>query len=299
MNSLTTILGDKSVKVSPAYSAAATEMVGRREQIKSVIAAWLGGAGTLPLHPLLLGDPGLGKNRIVYECARLCGKDLYIFQGHEEITADDLVCSVRFSDDPAKKMDYILSPIVTGMIRGGIVFLDEIAKIRPRALAPLVSLLDERRYLDSTILGERICAHPGFRFIAATNSSDLDNGQFPEFIQSRLCPTIQVGMPCREELEGILRSHIPGLSNNGHELMRHFWSCWKTHYGDRLPTPRESLQVFAFAFQLANYEQAIQVKPYALESNDSGAVPTEDLLEETFQLLNSVNGKGPLCNSPA
>ncbi len=298
MNATTAILGEKVVRLSSPYRAPSTEMVGRREQIKSVIAAWLGGTGTLPLHPLLIGDPGLGKNRIVYECAGLCSKDLYIFQGHEEITADDLVCSVRFSDDPAKKMDYILSPIVTGMIRGGIVFLDEIAKIRPRALAPLVSLLDERRYLDSTILGERIYAHPGFRFIAATNSSDLDGGQFPEFIHSRLCPTIRVGLPCREELEKILRSHIPGLSNNGHELMRQFWDCWKTYHGDRLPTPRESLQIFAFAFQLANYEQAIQVKPYALECSVTNAVPTGNMVEEAFHLLHPVNGKETSCQVP-
>jgi len=57
--------------------------------------------------------------------------------------------------------------------------------------------------------------------------------------------------------------------------------------------------VFAFAFQLANFEQATQVKPYALDSRDPGAVPSDDLLEEAFQLLNSANGKGPQCNSPA
>jgi hypothetical protein len=32
-----------------------------------------------------------------------------MFLGQEDVTAEDLVCSVRFSDDPARKMDYTLS----------------------------------------------------------------------------------------------------------------------------------------------------------------------------------------------
>jgi MoxR-like ATPase len=291
MSAKSVVIGDKAVKVSPVYCAPVSNIVGRQSEIQSVIAAWLGGPDTLPLHPILIGEPGLGKNRIVYECARLCGKELYIFQGHEEITADDLVCAVRFSDDPAKKMDYILSPIVTGMIKGGIVFLDEIAKIRPRALAPLVSLLDERRYLDSAILGERIYAHPGFRFIAATNSNDLESGQFPEFIQSRLSPVIQVGPPSRRELEDIVRGRMPSLSNDGQELMRQFWYSWKNKYGDRLPTPRESLQVFTFAFQLAEYPQAIQTHPYSLTRESSGVMPAAKHIEEALQTFYRNHGK--------
>ena len=47
------------------------------------------------------------------------GLSLYIFQGHEDVGAEDLVCAVRFSDDPNKKMDYIVSELVTAMLRGG------------------------------------------------------------------------------------------------------------------------------------------------------------------------------------
>ena len=80
-------------------------------------------------------------------------------QGHEDVTAEDLASSVRFRDS-GSGMEYVVSPLVTAMERGAICFIDEIGKIRPRALALLVSVLDERRYIDSTLLGTRIKADP-------------------------------------------------------------------------------------------------------------------------------------------
>ncbi|MCH8196077.1 MAG: AAA family ATPase, partial [Chloroflexi bacterium] len=66
------------------------------------------------------GEPGVGKNRVVYELARRTGKDLYIFQGHEDVTAEDLACAVRFSDYADRKMYYVVSPLVTALLWGGI-----------------------------------------------------------------------------------------------------------------------------------------------------------------------------------
>ncbi|MFO7614738.1 MAG: AAA family ATPase [Bacteroidales bacterium] len=148
----TMIIGNKTAHTGHPYrpkAYGAAELVAREPEMRSITAAWMAGPGTLPMSPLLLGEPGVGKNRIVYELARQTGKDLYIFQGHEDVTAEDLACAVRFSDNPDRKMDYVLSPLVTAMALGQICFIDEIAKIRPRALALLVSVLDERRYIDS------------------------------------------------------------------------------------------------------------------------------------------------------
>ena len=141
-----TKVGNKLVQLREPFIAPVSEFVGREDEMKRILAAWMAGVDILPLSPLLLGDPGVGKNRIVYECARICSKDLYIFQGHEDVGAEDLVCAVRFSDDPNKKMDYIVSELVSTMLKGGVCFVDEIAKIRTLALAPLASLMDERRY---------------------------------------------------------------------------------------------------------------------------------------------------------
>src|ERR1035438_1596531 len=166
------VINNKSVWLSEPYVPDSLKMpvfVGREREMELIMASWMAASNAVPLAPLLVGPPGVGKNRIIYELARLTNRDLFIFQGHEDISAEDLGCTVRFSDASASVMDYVISPLVTAMVRGAIFFLDEIGKIRPRALSLLASVLDERRYLDSTLLGERIYADPNFRLIAATN----------------------------------------------------------------------------------------------------------------------------------
>lgn len=196
-------IGSKRVLASSPYEQKKElKFIGRDDEMKMIVAAWLASNGSIPLSPLLVGEPGVGKNRLVYELAKRTGRKLYIFQGHEDVTAEDLACSVRFSDTKQGTMDYVASPLVTAMHSGGICFIDEIGKIRPRALALLVSVLDERRYIDSTLLGERVYAKSTFRFIAATNTGEIQ--LLPEFIQSRMRPVIKVGYPPQEEINKIV-----------------------------------------------------------------------------------------------
>jgi MoxR-like ATPase len=223
--------------------------------MEMITAAWMTGPGRIPLSPLLLGEPGVGKNRLVYELAHRTGKNLYIFQGHEDVTAEDLACAVRFSDQGGGKMDYIASPLVTAMLNGDICFIDEIAKIRPRALALLVSVLDERRYIDSTLLGERVDAHAGFRFVAATNTADLEGNAMPEFLRSRMRPVITVGYPPRDEMDEIVRSrHHQRLKAQTDELLAVFWMEWERISPKTPPTPRDVVYTFDLALSLADFE---------------------------------------------
>jgi MoxR-like ATPase len=258
---LSATIGGKVVDLSKPYDARVSQIVGRRDEMKLITAAWL--SKTMPLSPLLLGEPGVGKNRLVYELAKRTGKKLYIFQGHEDVTAEDLACSVRFSDAKDRKMDYVVSPLVTAMLNGDICFIDEIAKIRPRALALLVSVLDERRYIDSTLLGERVYARPGFRFIAATNTADLEGNALPEFLLSRMRPVIRVGDPPREEIEEIIQGRFQdrwqsSAVNQISPLLELFWKSWGklrlSNPNVKAPSPRDVIYVFDLAFSLADYE---------------------------------------------
>lgn len=258
-------IGSKAVQLSQPYVAPQAECVGRTQEIRKILAAWMDGSAALKLSPLLVGAPGLGKNRVVYEAARLLNRELYILQGHEDITPEDLICTVRFSDDPKQKMDYVAGPLATAMIRGGIAFLDEIGKIRPRALAPLASLLDERCYLDSVLLGERIEAHPAFRFVAATNTAEMGKGSLPDFIHSRLRPIIHFGYPERKEINRILRTRFRVLGSNGTGLLERFWDLWQAAQQDNLPSPRDSITLFAYALNLADLERTEG------QNGDSGA----------------------------
>ena len=205
------------------------------------------------MSPLLIGEPGVGKNRLIYELAQKTGQQLYIFQGHEDVTTEDLACSVRFSDHSNSVMDYMISPLVTAMNTGGICFIDEIGKIRPRALALLVSVLDERRYIDSTLLGERIHAHQGFRFVAATNTTDIN--LLPEFILSRMRPQINIGYPSREEIDNIIRNQYKGMKKEVDRLIDLFWVLC-SEYGGSAGTiaPRDAIYLFGWASKISAFE---------------------------------------------
>lgn len=272
----------KTVQLSEPYNAETGEIIGREHEMKKILSAWMAGGGTLPLSPLLLGEAGIGKNRIVYECARMCSKELYVFQGREDVAAEDLICIACPSDDPAKKIDYKISPLVTAMIRGAVCFIDKIGKIRPRALAPLASLLDERRYIDSNYLGERIYATPGFRFIAATNTTDLERELLPEFIRSRMRPVINIGYPQQKEIEMIIKSRFPVFQRNGNELLEKFWELWRERYQDKPSIPRDTIQIFSYAFNLANFELMQSVHPYVVDHNSAEYNIKVEHLEQAF-----------------
>jgi len=287
MSTTMVTVGSKRVLASPSYRPAVAhddELVGRDHECRMVLAAWLPQPGAPPMAPLLLGEPGVGKNRLVYELARMTRKALYVLQGHEDITAEDLACAVRFSDDPERKMDYVLSPLATAMLHGGIAFIDEIGKLRPRALAPLASVLDDRRYLDSTLLGERITAHPGFRFVAATNAVDLGREGLPDFVRSRVRPVIEVGYPEREEVDRIVRRRVARLAGDGEGLLSHFWGLWDRHRAGTLPSPRDTLYVFGLTMSLADLE-AGAADPAGPGSEAGVACPQPRHLEEAFRQI--------------
>ncbi len=57
-------IGSKSVLLRQPYRAPASEMVGRDREMTRILAAWMSGSSSLPLAPMLVGEPGVGKNRI-------------------------------------------------------------------------------------------------------------------------------------------------------------------------------------------------------------------------------------------
>lgn len=253
MSQQTATIARKQVLLADPYDAPQTlSLRGRQAEVEKITAAWMSGPSRIPLSPLLRGEPGVGKNRIIYELAKRTGQPLFIFQGHEDVTAEDLACSVRFSDDDSRRMQYVASPLMTAMHTGGICFIDEIGKIRPRALALLVSVLDERRYIDSTLLGGRCPAHPAFRFVAATNTADQD---MPEFLSSRMRPTIIIGPPENEELNEIIRDMLPQVIEKTGDLLDRFWTKWRAAYPKRSPTPRDIIHVFHLALGFAGMKQ--------------------------------------------
>ena len=77
-----------------------------------------------------------------------------------------------------------------------------------KSWASLAPLLDHRRYVESVVAGITIPAHPDFR-CAVTMNEDESTYEVPDYILSRLQPTLELGFPSRDDELEILRYHLP------------------------------------------------------------------------------------------
>ena len=110
-----------------------------------------------------------------------------------------------------RKIEYRASSVVSAMIRGGILVLDEGNRMPEKSWASLAPLLDGRRYMDSTIAAIRIQAAPEFR-MCVTMNDDSSVYELPGYIQSRLKPKIELVPP-----PWAIKERIVGLKCTGVE----------------------------------------------------------------------------------
>ncbi len=77
-----------------------------------------------------------------------------------------------------------------------------------KSWASLAPLLDHRRYVESIVAGITIHAQPDFR-CSVTMNEDESTFEIPDYILSRLQPTLTLGHPAREDEMAILKYHLP------------------------------------------------------------------------------------------
>lgn len=219
------------------------DFVERREILERVLAAWISRKGTLSLNVRLFGPPGVGKNAIVYQLAKILKKPLYILNGHEELDPEDIACTARFAS--SDRIEYVASPLFAAMLAGGIFFFDEIGKAPPAALNPLASVLDERRTLSSVLAGIRIAANEGCLFCAALNEDEESGGRLPRFLEERLSPAIRVGPPSPPVFRAILARHMPPDGDRWIEI--YMKEIWKPE-----ASPRSAITCLQYACGMAD-----------------------------------------------
>ncbi|SFH56325.1 AAA family ATPase [Planctomicrobium piriforme] len=183
------------------------EWIGQHEILKQLLACWLVvDERDLPLTPRLVGTPGIGKTTLAISGARTRKQELYIYQCTADTRPEDLLVTPVLAE--SGKIQYQASPLVTAMIRGGVCVLDEGNRMNEKSWASLAPLLDHRRYVESIVAGITIPAHPDFR-CAVTMNDDDSTYEIPDYILSRLQPTLTLGFPARDDELAILKYHLP------------------------------------------------------------------------------------------
>lgn len=187
--------------------ATSGDWIGQREVLKQLLACWIVvDDRDLPLTPRLVGTPGIGKTTLAIAGARQRKQDLFIFQCTADTRPEDLLVTPVLAE--SGKIAYHASPLVTAMLQGGICILDEGNRMNEKSWASLAPLLDHRRYVESIVAGITIKAHPGFR-CAVTMNEDESTFEIPDYILSRLQPTLSLGHPSRSDELAILQYHLP------------------------------------------------------------------------------------------
>jgi len=220
--------------------------VGQEQVMRQLLAAWLVvDANDLPMNPRVLGKPGVGKTTMAYAAAKRLEREVYIMQATVDTRPEDLIVTPVI--EGAGRLRYVASPLVTAMLRGGVVILDEGNRMSEKSWASLAPLLDNRRYVESIVAGIKIKAHPLFRIVATMND-DASTFDLPEYIHSRLQPQILIDFPEREEEHAILRENLPFGEDHILEYVTDFLQ--QAHSAEERYTVRDGINISRYAMKL-------------------------------------------------
>jgi MoxR-like ATPase len=181
--------------------------IGQDAILRQLLACWLVvDPRDRPLSPRLLGPPGIGKTTLAMAAARLRKQPLFIAQCTADTRPEDLLVTPVLAE--SGRIAYHASPLVSAMLTGGVCVLDEGNRMNEKSWASLAPLLDHRRYVESVVAGITIPANPEFR-VCVTMNEDESTYEVPDYILSRLQPTLTLTFPSRDDEMAILKYHLP------------------------------------------------------------------------------------------
>ncbi len=115
-----------------------------------------------------------------------------------------------------------------------------------KSWASLAPLLDHRRYVESIVAGVTIPAHPDFR-VCVTMNEDESTYEVPDYILSRLQPTLCLGFPSRHDEMAILKYHLPFAEDDLLALTVEFLQ--QAHKLKLDFSPRDGINLLRFAIK--------------------------------------------------
>jgi MoxR-like ATPase len=263
--------------------------VGRDELVTQVLAAWMViGDDDLPLHPRLIGKPGVGKTTLAYHAGRVLKRPVYLFQATMDTRPEDLIVTPVISE--SGKIKYTASSVVSAMVRGGIAIIDEGNRMSEKSWASLAPLMDSRRYVESIVAGIKIRAHPEFR-LCTTMNDDASTFELPEYIHSRLQPQIFIDFPEHDEELEILKNNLPFADE---EILQYVVDFLQTaHEADERYSVRDGINIARYALKrligsgerLTSADRAGRVRMYMKEAafmilDANAAAYFEEMMDE-------------------
>jgi len=243
-SSRTTVVDQVTLRLAQP-SQSGQDWIGDQDLLHQLLACWLVlDERDFPLAPRIIGQPGVGKTTLAMSGARERKQNLYIYQCTADTRPEDLLVSPVISESGA--ITYQASSLVTAMLTGGICLLDEGNRMNEKSWASLASLLDHRRCVESIVAGIQIGADKDFR-CCVTMNEDASTYEVPDYILSRLQPTLKVEFPQREHELAILRYHLPFAPGEMLDLMVEFLQ--KAHQLDLEFSVRDGMHIVQYALK--------------------------------------------------
>ncbi|MDR2338517.1 MAG: AAA family ATPase [Deltaproteobacteria bacterium] len=234
-----------------------TRWVGNQKVFNQLRACWYCHTEKdFSMNPKLVGKPGVGKTMLAYSVAKSLESDVYFFQATSDTKPNDVLINPVVAEGgvavgEGTNVEYVASSLVTAMILGSVIVFDEGNRMQEKAWASLAPLLDTRRYVESVAIGLVIKAHPAFRYVATMND-DASCFELPEYIKSRLQPTIMVDSPSKVEEREILEANLPRTNPLVLDYVAEFLDT--AHKADESYTVREGIHIANYAGKLVDFE---------------------------------------------
>ncbi|MDH4194081.1 MAG: AAA family ATPase [Nitrospirota bacterium] len=237
-------IGQVSLRLSRPLSLQQVWM-GDQEILRQLLACWfVVDEKDVPLSPRIVGQPGVGKTTLAMAATQERKQDLFIYQCTADTRPEDLLVSPVIAEGGT--ITYQASPLVTAMLTGNVCLLDEGNRMNEKSWASLASLLDHRRSVESIVAGVQIRAHENFR-CCVTMNEDASTYEVPDYILSRLQPTLKVEFPAKEHELAILRYHLPFAPTEMVNLTVNFLQ--KAHQLDLPFSVRDGIHMVQYAMK--------------------------------------------------